>query len=214
MSIFDNINKDIVLIIAIVGVVFLILHYTNNQKKVAAPAPDATTENFMSEEAPGSMPEEDLVQQEVVKMEPANTEDNLGDFYEDNLKGDGDYEVKGDDSRAPKSNYDGNYTLGVDLNDPQFKALGAVPDTNKLISDDLLPKKKEDWFEAPDVGTNVEDANLMADALFRGGVNTLSNVNKNPSLDIRGDVPVPKINVGAFNQSSYNPGSKTQGLCL
>ena len=216
MSIFKYINKDTALVIAIVVVIFLIIQCNNGQKKVANVL-DEVTENFMSEDvlAPSSMPEEDLVQQEVVKMEPANTEDNLGDFYEDNLKGgDDEYEVTGDDRRAPRSNYDDEYGLGVDLNDPQFKALGAVPDTNKLISDDLLPKKKEDWFEAPDVGTNVEDANLMADALFRGGVNTLSNVNKNPSLDIRGDIPVPKINVGAFNQSSYNPGSKTQGLCL
>jgi len=213
MSIFNSINKDVVLIIAIVGVVFLILHYTNSQKQVTR-AYDATTENFMSEEAPGSMFEEDLVQQEVVTMEPATTEGNLADFYDDNLKGDGDYEITGDNSRAPRANYDDDYGLGVNLDDAQFKSLGAVPDTNKLISDDLLPKKKEDWFEAPDVGTNVDDANLMADAVFRGGVNSISNVNKNPSLDIRGDVPVPKINVGAFNQSSYNPGSKTQGLCL
>lgn len=219
MSILDNINKDVVLIIAIVVVVFLILNYSNGgQKKVSET--DPVTENFMSEDffAPGSasaMPDSpELVQERVIKMAVADTEDNLGDFYEDNLKGSGDYEVTGDNSKAPSSNYDNNYDLGVNLADPQFKALGAVPDSNKMISDDLLPKKKEDWFETPNVGTNVEDANLLADALFRGGVNTLSNVNKNPSLDLRGDIPVAKINVGAFNQSSYMPGSKTQGLCV
>ena len=216
MSILDNINKDVILIIAIVVVVFLILNYSNgSQKKVEV---EPTTENFMSEDvfAPASALEEspELVQERVIKDQPADTEDNLGDFYEDNLKGSGDYEVTGDNSKAPLSNYDGNYDLGVDLADPQFKALGAVPDSNKMISDDLLPKKKEDWFETPNVGTNVEDANLMADALFRGGVNTLSNINKNPCLDIRGDIAVPKINVGAFNGSSYMPGSKTQGLCV
>lgn len=221
MSILDNISKDIVLIIAIVIVMFLILNYSNvGQKKVSETEP--VTENFMSEDIfahasasaseIGTAPE--LVQERVIKMQPADTEDNLGDFYDDNLKGSGDYEIMGDNSKTPSNNYNDNYDLGVNLADPQFKALGAVPDTNKMISDDLLPKKKEEWFETPNVGTNVEDANLLADALFRGGVNTLSNVNKNPSLDIRGDIPVPKINVGAFNQSSYMPGSKTNGLCL
>lgn len=220
MSILNNINKDVILIVAIVVVVFLILNYSNGSEKKVREQVNADT--FMNEDifgpnsAPASEFEEsaELVQQRVIPNPVADTEDNLGDFYEDNLKGSGDYEVMGNDMNSQPSNYNDDYGLGVNLDDPQFKALGAVPDTNKMISDDLLPKKKEDWFETPNVGTNVEDANLMADALFRGGVNTLSNVNKNPCLDIRGDISVPKINVGAFNGSSYMPGSKTQGLCV
>ena len=217
---FDKINTEVFLIIVIAVVIFLILNYSgaSNVKKI--PAEDSeipVTENFMedSELAPAPASSMPASEPEVVSMLANDTENNLADFYDDNLKGSGnDFNVTGNYDRAAKTNYNDEYTLGVELNDPEFKALGAIPDTNKLISDDLLPKKKEDWFETPGVGTTVEDANLLADAIFRGGVNTLSNANKNPSLDIRGDIPIPKISTGPWNQSSYEAGNKTQGLCI
>ena len=55
---------------------------------------------------------------------------------------------------------------------------------NKRKKFEILPKKNESWFETPSVGTKIDDANLLADALFKVGVDTVGSTRKNPSYDI------------------------------
>ena len=221
-------GKEIFLIAAIAVVLYLILTYSSKPRVTANTMPNVTdseiAEPFNEDDlfnTPANIPlafddaEPALITQPIYeeKVEAASGGD-LVDFYNENLKGlDTDYVVNGTTDNLPESNYDNNYTLGVNVDDEEFVKLGGVPDTNKLISDDLLPKKSEDWFETPNVGTNVEDANLLADALFRGGINTVGTTNKNASYDLRGNIPNPKITVSPWNNSSYDPDNNIQGLC-
>lgn len=98
-----------------------------------------------------------------------------------------------------------NLTLDVNMMDPGLaKFAKQAPEARpKLTASDLLPGySKDSWFDNPDVGIKVEDANLMADALAKIGVDTVGTTQKNPSYDLRGTIPCPKFVVGPWNNSS------------
>jgi hypothetical protein len=99
-----------------------------------------------------------------------------------------------------------NFTLGVDINDPKNSKFSAQAprEQAKLTSGDLLPgKPSEKWFDTPEVGVKIEDANLLADALTKVGVDTVGQTRKNPSYDLRGTIPCPKFVVSPWNNSTY-----------
>lgn len=138
----------------------------------------------------------------------------LSDFYSDNLRGSNqaDPTIKGINDTLDGDNVNSSYTLGVSLDEQEAKDLGVIHKTHALTSDDLLPKEKKDWFSTPDVGISVKDANLLATAEFRIGSDTQGNYRKGMTLDPRGSIPVPKINVCPWNQSSRDP-DNTLGWC-
>jgi len=140
-----------------------------------------------------------------------NVDKTLADYYTDNLRGDN-TKLNGINDELPDDNYNTGYTLGVKLDATEAKDLGVVHQTNKLTSDDLLPKEKKDWFDTPNVGVKVDDANLLADATFRIGLDTQGNYRKGMTTDPRGPIPVPKINICPWNQSSRDP-DQSLGFC-
>jgi hypothetical protein len=83
----------------------------------------------------------------------------------------------------------------------------------KLNSNDLLPAKSDQkWFENPDVGIKIEDANLLSDAVQKVGVDTVGQTRKNPSYDIRGTVPCPKFQISPWNNSTTEPDYNLKSL--
>ena len=105
-----------------------------------------------------------------------------------------------------------NYTLGVKDNHMDVKKQEPT-----LTSRDLLPpveEKKEDkkWFENPDVGIRIEEANLLSDAVQKVGVDTVGQTRKNPSYDIRGTVPCPKFQISPWNNSTTEPDYNLKSL--
>ena len=101
-----------------------------------------------------------------------------------------------------------NYTLNVKDNPIEVK-----PKEDKLSSSDLLPGKSEQkWFENPDVGIKIEDANLLSDAVQKVGVDTVGQTRKNPSYDIRGTVPCPKFQISPWNNSTTEPDYNLKSL--
>jgi hypothetical protein len=83
----------------------------------------------------------------------------------------------------------------------------------KLNSGDLLPGKSDQkWFENPDVGIKIEDANLLSDAVQKVGVDTVGQTRKNPSYDIRGTVPCPKFQISPWNNSTTEPDYNLKSL--
>ena len=101
-----------------------------------------------------------------------------------------------------------NYTLGVKDNPMDVKK-----EEGKLTSGDLLPgKSNEKWFENPDVGIKIEDANLLSDAVQKVGVDTVGQTRKNPSYDIRGTVPCPKFQISPWNNSTTEPDYNLKSL--
>jgi len=97
---------------------------------------------------------------------------------------------------------DGEYTLGVDQNI-------ANPSGRKMqTSDDLRPSESNSgWFNPPydrDSQMYIENGNLLASATAQAkiGIDTIGQSLRNASYDIRGSVPIPKLDIGPFNNST------------
>ncbi len=74
-----------------------------------------------------------------------------------------------------------------------------------IVPMDLLPNNDAAAvFAAENPQGNVQDVNYLT-AGFNIGIDSRGGVMKNPSLDIRGDIPIPKAYVGPWGQSTYEP---------
>lgn len=204
-------QSNLLMFVGLICIVGLIIWLTTKEKMEADGSDETMDEDtaiYSDVFAPTPAPV-DIPQRPRTLPDVADQEDALSNYYDGDLKGqDGvdDNEIVGiDESKQRGDNYNDGYTLGVDLNDPAYKELGVVQTTNKLVSSDLLPKEKKDWFDTPQVGTSVQDANLLADATYRMGMDTIGNSRRGMVTDPRGAIPTPKINVGPWNQSSRDP---------
>lgn len=74
-----------------------------------------------------------------------------------------------------------------------------------IVPMDLLPNNDAAAvFAAENPTGNVQDVNYLT-AGFNIGIDSRGGTMKNPSLDIRGDIPIPKAYVGPWGQSTYEP---------
>lgn len=106
-------------------------------------------------------------------------------------------------------------TLDVNMSDPaNTRYANQMGESRpKLTSSDLLPGYTNDkWFDNPDVGIRVEDANLLADATSKVGVDTVGQTRKNPAYDLRGTIPCPKFVVSPWNNSTIEPDINLKSL--
>jgi hypothetical protein len=85
----------------------------------------------------------------------------------------------------------------------------------KLTAEDLLPKYDDANAFAKEnpVSKLLKEQNFLVSG-YHAGINTVSQSNKIPYLDLRVLPPIPKENVGPWNQSSYeqSPASLRRGL--
>lgn len=231
------IDNNLILLIAIGIVVFLIMNLNSNKshKKSSRSLEkysDDEYENF--EQAPSPVPivNQNEIISALTSSQPVPTpltiqsvsspapgpSDALNALYNSNLKGS--ESTSGFSSNTSNvgyaADYNQGYTLGINSSDPALSKFTsqAPPQKTPLISDDLLPKKSENWFETPSVGTKIDDANLLADAIFKTGIDTVGSTRKNPSYDIRGNIANPKFPVSPWNNSSYEPDNNLRGLCV
>jgi len=231
-------DNNLILLIAIVVVVFLIINLNATKSPIKSAKKSSrqqkpekidkyyentgydNIENFESNDSQplyqlASAPAP-IFNEQINAPSPAPSSD-LNTLYNSNLKGS---PSPGFDSNITNignaANYGQGYNLGIDNSDPRlskFTSQGPVQKT-PLISDDLLPKKTENWFETPSIGTKVDDANLLADAVFKTGVDTIGSTRKNPSYDMRGNIPNPKFPISPWMNSSYEPDNNLRGLCI
>jgi hypothetical protein len=141
---------------------------------------------------------------------------NLDDQYATNLREAGpDGEIEYGKDTTYGADYNQGYSLGVSMDDAELSRFTSQAPAAKSqpISDDLLPKANEKWFETPSVGTSVQDANLLATPEFKVGMNTSGNTKRSACYDIRGNIPAPKFTTGPWNQSSYDPDTNLAGFC-
>lgn len=235
------IDNNLILLIAIGIVVFLIMNLnTNKSEKKHYRSPKSYNDDFTESEEIGGYegfeqaptpaltltPTIQAVQTAVTSGQPgvvanpapAPISSQLPDLYNSNLKGSPSPAgfVSNTTNVGYAADYGQGYNLGINSADPALaKFLSqAPPQKTPLISDDLLPKKSENWFETPSVGTRIDDANLLADAIFKTGVDTIGSTRKNPSYDLRGNIANPKFPVSPWNNSSYEPDNNLRGLCI
>jgi len=95
-----------------------------------------------------------------------------------------------------------NYTLGVDQN------LANPSGREMQTSAELRPQQMNDgWFKSPydrDSQLTIENGNLLASATAQAkiGIDTIGQSLRNASYDIRGNVAIPKMDIGPFNNST------------
>jgi hypothetical protein len=91
----------------------------------------------------------------------------------------------------------------------------VVAGPGKLTAEDLLPKYDDANAFAKEnpVSKLLKEQNFLVSG-YHAGINTVSQSNKIPYLDLRVLPPIPKENVGPWNQSSYeqSPASLRRGL--
>jgi hypothetical protein len=78
-----------------------------------------------------------------------------------------------------------------------------------LQAPDLLPTDIGDnaWQEtSPTSQGHITDQNFLESG-HHYGINTVGNSLKNPNTQLRSDPPIPKINVGPWNNSTVDPDS-------
>lgn len=80
----------------------------------------------------------------------------------------------------------------------------AVAGQTQLTTNDLLPKYDDanDFAKQNPVSKLLQEQNFLQ-AGYHMGINTVVQSNKIKYLDIRSCPPIPKQNVGPFNNSSY-----------
>ena len=79
----------------------------------------------------------------------------------------------------------------------------------------MLPQEIEgDWFDVEPLLTTkkIKGTHLIHPKVHMG-VNTVGSSLKNGSLDYRGDIPNPKINVSPWNNSTIEPDTNIKGIC-
>jgi hypothetical protein len=82
-------------------------------------------------------------------------------------------------------------------------------DSQKLLPNEI----NNDWFDvAPLQTTKKIKGTHLLHPKTHFGVNTVGSSLRNALLDIRGNIPVPKINVGPWNQSTIEPDTNLMGL--
>ncbi len=104
-------------------------------------------------------------------------------------------------------NTDNTKTINEQINDDN--------NNENLNVNDLLPKTtNNDWnWDVPTQNVTLEESNLLSSAVKKIGNNTQGNSLKNPSYDIRGNIPNPKFQVSPFNNSSYDPDTNIKSFC-
>jgi hypothetical protein len=214
---FDN---NLILLIAIGIVIFLIMNINNKySKKSSRSIKDKKKERFYNVSAPAPSPALNSSDLLYTPTTPTNTPtaptSNLNIVYDSNLKGIPSTVNSNSTDVKFAADYGQGFSLGIDNKDPRLSKFisQAPPQKTPIISDDLLPKKNESWFETPSVGTKIDDANLLADAIFKTGIDTVGSTRKNPSYDIRGTIANPKFAISPWNNSSYEPDNNLKSLC-
>ena len=232
------IDNNLILLIAIGIVVFLIMNLNTNKSYKKSSRSSKSYNNSPKSNDNDNYEYEDFEQAPTPLVEAVKTaitsgqptisaiasspvaapSDVLNSLYNSNLKGSP--SPAGFSSNSTNigyaADYGQGYNLGINSTDPSLTKFvsQAPPQKAPLISDDLLPKKSENWFETPSVGTKIDDANLLADAIFKTGVDTIGSSRKNPSYDLRGNIANPKFPVSPWNNSSYEPDNNLRGLCI
>ena len=90
-------------------------------------------------------------------------------------------------------------------------ATGKVPNDcfprDRLTADDLLPKDAANskWAQVNPAGQgDVKDQNFL-NAGYMIGINTIGSSLKNANLQLRSEPVIPKVSVGPFLNSTYEP---------
>jgi len=192
--------------VGILVLVALILYHVLNQSKMMDGNNTEEEALFTEEGAPNS-PDMGMVQ------ENARVSDGPQFDAEDDLR---------PHEKQNTQLYDYNYQvlpypqIATSQQDSYFSAGGVCQPTDPgcysgsvLQAPDLLPTEEEgsgnSWQEtSPQSQGHITDQNFLESG-HHYGINTVGQSLKNPNKQLRSDPPIPKVNVGPWNQSVVDP---------
>ena len=88
-------------------------------------------------------------------------------------------------------------------------------DTTKLESSEFLPQElNQSWFDKDFNQVKEIDQDTLIDvSQYSSGMDTVGQTLKNPSYDIRGNIPNPKNIISPFLNSSIEPDNNIKSWC-
>lgn len=88
-------------------------------------------------------------------------------------------------------------------------------DTTKLKSSEFLPQElNQNWFDKDFNQVKEIDQDTLIDvSQYSSGMDTVGQTLKNPSYDIRGNIPNPKNIISPFLNSSIEPDNNIKSWC-
>lgn len=88
-------------------------------------------------------------------------------------------------------------------------------DTSKLESSEFLPQElNKNWFDKDfNKVTEIDQDTLIDVSQYSSGMDTVGQTLKNPSYDIRGNIPNPKNVISPFLNSSIEPDNNIKSWC-
>lgn len=109
-----------------------------------------------------------------------------------------------------------DYSSSVDKVAPANGPAGTCFPQDRLTPEDLLPKDAANtkWAQVVPAGQgDVKDQNFLT-AGFHVGIDTVGQTRKNPNLQLRSELPNPKMAVSPWLNSSYEPDQYRRGFEL
>ena len=88
-------------------------------------------------------------------------------------------------------------------------------DSSKLQSSEFLPQElNQNWFDKDFNKVKEIDQDTLIDvSQYSSGMDTVGQTLKNPSYDIRGNIPNPKNIISPFLNSSIEPDNNIKSWC-
>mgnify|MGYP001085412789 CR=1 FL=1 len=98
-------------------------------------------------------------------------------------------------------------------NVPVSNTLDEVGGVKQIDPSELLPRdENSEWAALNPIGSgDLQNVNLLQ-AGHHSGINTVSSSLRNASMDIRGDIPNPQVQVGPWNQTTIEPDTNRRAL--
>jgi hypothetical protein len=124
----------------------------------------------------------------------------------DGMKGEQPAHVAGE-TRALAPNDAAAGTEGEINNGPVTNVLPEGANGQQVMDpSELLPRdENSEWATLNPMGSgDLQNVNLLS-AGHHVGINTVSSSLRNASMDIRGDIPNPQVQVGPWNQTTIEP---------
>ena len=184
------------------------INNTNNKSQLLAESQAQPQPLSQSQSQPQPLPQP-LAQQQPQQVQPLAQSSQL---LNDNLNSELLNGIQNNTNNFDLKNSD--YTLNVNLNDPKYNTNTNEP-KKALQAKDLLPgivTNSKDKFDSFTDLFNYDKALELDIAENKLGIDTIQQSKRNASLDLRPSIPIMKVSIGPWNQSTIELDNNIKSL--
>jgi len=197
----------------ILFLIFLVIYYLLSSPTSAEPLTDLSKQSLEASKAMlASFPTGTGFTAQDTKLEQSSLNNGIppqgwssGQEHSSILNDTGIKDIKAVRDEMTKTGPQGMDASIVDYYAKQMKSNMEQKEFN--VADFLPQEINQDWFntDLTKAQNEIDQATLIEISRFCQGVDTVGQSMKNPSYDIRGNIPNPKITISPFLNSSYDP---------